>query len=92
MTANDLVNLQSWIAVIAMTLAEEAGVMVVIGIKTETGNEIATGSVTVNRRTRDLATIGSELIQRKGSVTVEEVIGLNLLVAIVTGWKRKASP
>jgi hypothetical protein len=57
-----------------------------------TGNEIATGSVTVNRRTRDLATIGSELIQRKGSVTVEEVIGLNLLVAIVTGWKRKASP
>ena len=87
MIVNDLVNLQLWIAVIVMTLAEVAVVRDAIGIKIETENEtgIVTEIVTVNHRTRDLETIGRELIQRKDSVTVEAVIDLNLQVAIVTG-------
>ena len=83
MIVNDLVNLQLWIAVIVMTLAEVAVVMDVIGIKIETENE--TVIVTMNHRTRDLKTVGRELIQRKDSVTITVVIYLNLQVAIVTG-------
>ena len=83
MIVNDLVNLQLWIAVIVMTLAEVAVVMDAIGIKIETENE--TGIVTMNHRTRDLKTVGRELIQRKDSVTITVVIYLNLQVAIVTG-------
>ena len=87
MIVNDLVNLQLWIAVIVMTLAEVAVVMDAIGIKIETENEtgIVTEIVTVNHRTRDLKTVGRELIQRKDSVTITVVIYLNLQVAIVTG-------
>ena len=81
MIVNDLVNLQLWIAVIVMTLAEVAVLMNVIGIKIET----ETGILTMNHRTRDLKIIGRELIQRKDSVTIELVIYLNLQVAIVTG-------
>ena len=60
-----------------------AVVMNVIVIKIEAENE--TGIVTMNHRTRDLKTVGRELIQRKDSVTITVVIYLNLQVAIVTG-------
>ena len=73
MIVNDLVNLQLWIAVIVMTLAEVAVVMDVIGIKIETENE--TVIVTMNHRTRDLETIGRELIPwNRIAPTVEKVV------------------
>ena len=56
-----------------MTLAEVAVVMDVIGIKIETENE--TVIVTMNHRTRDLETIGRELIPwNRIAPTVEKVV------------------